>query len=175
MNYPLEEEKTWNSAAMRAVLSMFVFFRDALSSSASHKLSDIRDVYDALLFKSRQNADFNMQADFINLGGIALTAATAAGVRVDNGEIYEILCSKQHDYGHENIAKFGRDGVLVRMHDKIARLENLTKAGAQPKNETLRDNYIDAIGYCVIGAMWETGEFMLPLTVAETTAERATS
>lgn len=167
MNYPLQEEETWNSAAMRMVLQIFVLFRGA---AISWKMSDIRDTYDVLLTRDKLAA---WTTDFINLGGVALTAATDAGLNFSPGEIYEVLCNKQQDYGHENIAKFGRDGILVRIHDKIARLEHLTRPDAPaPKNETIRDNYLDVIGYCVIGAMWEAEEFLLPLTVAESELQR---
>lgn len=78
-------------------------------------------------------------------------------------ELLEILVRKQRDYGHENIARFGRLGLLVRVHDKIARLENLLASGAKPNNESILDNIADVVGYCVIGAMWEEGNFLLAL------------
>jgi|TARA_B110001454_G_scaffold216596_1_gene240162 hypothetical protein len=76
-------------------------------------------------------------------------------------QIGTILASKQRDYGHDNIARFGRTGLMIRMHDKIARLENLR--GSSPSNETVADNLLDVIGYSVIGLMWENGSFMLQL------------
>jgi hypothetical protein len=77
---------------------------------------------------------------------------------------------KQHDYGHENIARFGRLGLLVRVHDKIARLENLLGTGSSPNHESIEDNVVDVIGYSIVAAMWEEGTFLLallPSTVAE--------
>lgn len=84
--------------------------------------------------------------------------------------LLEVLVRKQRDYGHENIARFGRLGLLVRVHDKIARLENLLASGAKPNNESIEDNIGDVIGYSIIGAMWEEGNFLLalqPATVVE--------
>lgn len=85
-------------------------------------------------------------------------------------DLLDILVRKQRDYGHENIARFGRLGLLVRVHDKIARLENLLGTGSKPNNESILDNIADVVGYCVIGAMWEEGNFLLalqPHTVVE--------
>ena len=74
------------------------------------------------------------------------------------------LCKKQHDYGHENIARFGRTGLLVRVHDKIARLNNLLSRGVDPANETIEDTYVDIVGYSAIGMMVERGWFGLQLS-----------
>jgi len=75
----------------------------------------------------------------------------------------ELLARKQHDYGHQNINKFGEQGVLVRLWDKIARYENLVRRGVEPENESLRDTLTDIIGYCVIWQMLKNNTFQLPL------------
>mgnify|MGYP003325197148 CR=1 FL=1 len=79
-------------------------------------------------------------------------------------EVAALLIRKQADYGHENIARFGRIGLMVRMHDKVARLENLHgDISGTPNNESIEDNLLDLIGYSTIGKMWEDRTFMLPL------------
>lgn len=55
---------------------------------------------------------------------------------------------------------------MVRMHDKVARLENLLlqlDGGGKPENETIQDNLLDVVGYATIGIMWESMTFLLPL------------
>jgi hypothetical protein len=79
-------------------------------------------------------------------------------------DISDVLVRKQRDYGHENISRFGRIGLLVRCHDKVARLENLEAKGVDPQNESVSDNYMDVIGYSAIGMMWERGWFKLQLS-----------
>ncbi len=80
-------------------------------------------------------------------------------------EIASILVRKQRDYGHGNIMRFGRDGVLVRLWDKVARYENLTKDNetheASPEFETVEDTLLDIIGYVTILKMLEAGTFTL--------------
>lgn len=54
-------------------------------------------------------------------------------------------------YGPGNIAEHGMTGIKVRLGDKYARL----KAGALDyEDESLRDTFLDLIGYSVIGIMW---------------------
>lgn len=80
-------------------------------------------------------------------------------------EITATLVRKQSDYGHHNIARFGRRGLVVRTHDKIARLKNLHLArSGKAANESLTDTYTDIVGYSAIGMMWERGWFLLNLT-----------
>lgn len=78
--------------------------------------------------------------------------------------ITALLVKKQHDYGHGNILKFGADGVVVRLWDKIARYKNLTKRSTSiPMNESLDDTLMDIIGYSVIWMMIDDNTFVLPL------------
>ena len=64
-----------------------------------------------------------------------------------------LLASKQHDYGHENILRFGTNGVRVRLWDKIARYENPVARAGHAKNESIQDSLIDMVGYCTIYGM----------------------
>jgi hypothetical protein len=84
--------------------------------------------------------------------------------------LLKTLVRKQSDYGPENIARFGTTGLVVRMHDKIARLENLTSNLKNPWNESMIDNFMDVIGYAAVGILWETDTFLLPLEDFESPA-----
>lgn len=74
-------------------------------------------------------------------------------------EILEILVSKQHDYGHDNIHAFGQIGIAVRLSDKIARYYNLIRRDREAKNEPFMDCLKDMVGYGVISAMLGVGTF----------------
>ena len=163
------ESKTWNDAAARVVNFIFLIF-NAEYLSAQLTLLDIRSMYNDA-WSTMSTGCCSGEAAFFNLGAAAVSAAGAAGVDINQENLFETLVRKQNDYGPENIARFGRDGIMVRLHDKIARLENLAASGRDPKNESVSDNYLDVIGYCSVGAMWESGEFLLPLTVAESNQE----
>ena len=74
-----------------------------------------------------------------------------------------LLATKQHDYGHRNIEKFGQVGVRVRLWDKIARYENLMTRQGDASHESLFDTLVDIVGYCAILAMVKNGTFSFPL------------
>ena len=97
------------------------------------------------------------------LGALALTFAKSNSLDISNEYLLETLVRKQTDYGHNNIAKYGRQGLIIRVHDKIARLENLIAKNEDAKNEPIEDTLLDIAGYSAIGIMWETGTFLLPL------------
>lgn len=99
---------------------------------------------------------------------MSISSASVAAGGLDTWMLREdtlsTLIKKQTDYGHHNIARFGRHGILVRCHDKIARLKNLhLTRGGNAANEALSDTYVDIMGYSAIGMMWERGWFLLSL------------
>jgi hypothetical protein len=81
----------------------------------------------------------------------------------DSGEMSTLLARKQHDYGHKNITKFGMQGVLVRLSDKVERLINLKTHKFEAKNESLLDTLRDIVGYCVVALMLNDETFTLEL------------
>jgi hypothetical protein len=166
----LMESDTWNAAAARVVKIIFQIL-NAEYVDISLGLHDVRRMYDEVWSTMSTNPELVAEAAFYNIGAAALNAAGAAGVEINEENLVETLVRKQSDYGPDNIARFGRDGIFVRLHDKIARLENLTASGRDPKNESVSDNYLDVLGYCSVGVMWETQEFLLPLTVVESNQE----
>lgn len=61
---------------------------------------------------------------------------------------------KRSDYATKkdpfrNFRAFGKLGVVIRMHDKLVRLENFCKKG-KLENESVEDAVIDIINYSVI-------------------------
>lgn len=82
---------------------------------------------------------------------------------IDWHYISNILINKQKDYGTENIIRFGLVGIIVRLSDKVARLNNLLLKTAgdvkgaisvnSVQGESLIDTLIDIVGYCTIALM----------------------
>jgi hypothetical protein len=74
----------------------------------------------------------------------------------------EILIKKQSDYGPKNIALApggALNGLRVRMHDKLSRINNLIDSGATPENESLRDSFLDMLNYSAIAMMVLDGDW----------------
>jgi len=71
-------------------------------------------------------------------------------------EALRILQKKHDDYGPKNIAESPGgplNGLRVRIWDKIARINHLIDSGADPKNESLRDSFLDLANYSMIALM----------------------
>lgn len=81
-------------------------------------------------------------------------------------EVVLTVINKQKDYGHHNIAMFGITGLVIRIHDKIARAENLLQKENMQNavaGESLYDTFLDIIGYSIIAIMWLNNTFMYEL------------
>ncbi len=81
-----------------------------------------------------------------------------ASMRVDQlkrvqNEALELFSRKNRDYG-DAFATYGTVGVLVRMGDKIMRLQNITNRGTTlVDDEKLRDTLIDLHNYAGMAVM----------------------
>ncbi len=83
--------------------------------------------------------------------------SAAERIRDVTAEVVQLLLEKNKKYGDNNLTKFGHTGILVRLHDKLARLENLKIAGADSAQEyddtreSIEDVYKDIAGYGILG------------------------
>tara|TARA_B110000305_G_C19412918_1_gene626438 strand:+ start:150 stop:653 length:504 start_codon:yes stop_codon:yes gene_type:complete len=69
------------------------------------------------------------------------------------GEALELFSKKNADYG-DAFADYGPVGVIVRMGDKIRRLQNITKNSVSfVKDESMRDTLIDLHNYAAMAVM----------------------
>lgn len=152
---------TWNESAESAVSTIYALVRPRAKVSVETIRTSLDDFIASLFDRPSGNA--TAVAYFSNIGADAAELAGKLGFDLNKEGVTKILIKKQRDYGPENIARFGRKGLLVRLHDKVARLENLSARGTSPENEAVVDTYLDIIGYCAIGIMWETNQFLLPL------------
>jgi len=79
-----------------------------------------------------------------------------------NKELSELLLSKHKDYGPKNISQAPGgpiNGLRVRMHDKLARINNLIDSGATPEHESLEDSFKDMANYAIIGLLVLRGKW----------------
>jgi hypothetical protein len=68
-------------------------------------------------------------------------------------EALDLFTKKNKDYG-DSFATYGPVGVIVRMGDKISRLNSVTKSGITlVNNESIRDTLIDLHNYAAMGIM----------------------
>lgn len=80
-------------------------------------------------------------------------------------ELAELMLKKHKDYGPKNISESPGgplNGLRVRMHDKLARINNLIDNNKEPENESLEDSFKDMANYAIIGLLvlrgkWDNG------------------
>ena len=73
-----------------------------------------------------------------------------------------VLLTKHKDYGPKNIAGSPGgplNGLRVRMHDKMARINHLMDNNAKPENESLKDSFLDLANYAIIAMLVLDGEW----------------
>jgi len=74
---------------------------------------------------------------------------------------FEIFKARQRKYGSTNIAKRGPYGVLVRLDDKLARLDQLFNQGlgGSSTDESVEDTCIDIANYALIALIAHRGDW----------------
>ena len=78
-------------------------------------------------------------------------------------ELHIIMLRKHNDYGPYNIAHapgWAMNGLIIRMHDKLERLQNLYyKKTDTPNYESVEDTLIDLANYAIIGLLVQRGQW----------------
>ena len=169
---------SWNSAAEAAVKEIYA------AEVRPCSVEDLRSHLDGLIEKYlptggdvTAGGSRRMGESWVKLGQLARALGanmdflnSSAAFGEDHGHVLDIVLLLRPNGLLIVRLTFGRLGLLVRVHDKIARLENLLGTGSIPNHESIEDNVIDVIGYSIVAAMWEEGTFLLalqPSTVAE--------
>lgn len=73
------------------------------------------------------------------------------------GKMCETYIRKNHDYGNsfdKSLDKFGLVASVVRIGDKMNRVESLVQKKAMVQDESIRDTLLDMASYCVMTIMW---------------------
>lgn len=159
----MRQPQFWDDAALEACGVIFV---EPAGYTTIERLRQTFDLFVQLHFDKNYEGDKNRQIiieKWAHIGSIAIEVAKARGLTLTPESVTEVLVRKQRDYGHENIRRFGRQGLMIRCHDKVARLENLCGSDFKPNNESIDDTLLDIVGYSAIGIMWESENFLIEL------------
>jgi len=83
-------------------------------------------------------------------------------VKIVYDELMSLLLKKHKDYGPKNISDSPGgplNGLRVRIHDKLARINNLTDSNQTPQYESLEDSFKDMANYAIIGLLVLRGKW----------------
>ena len=73
------------------------------------------------------------------------------------GKMCETYIRKNHDYGNsfdKSLDKFGLVASVVRIGDKMNRIESLVQKKAMVQDESIRDTLLDMANYAILTVMW---------------------
>lgn len=86
-----------------------------------------------------------------------MTKLTPQNMHDAHKELQEIFVKKNTDYGNsfeESLNKHGLIAAIVRMEDKMSRLNTLSKNDALVKDESIIDTLKDLSNYALMTAVW---------------------
>lgn len=72
-------------------------------------------------------------------------------------DMAKTYAAKNHDYGNsfeQSCDKFGIIASVVRLGDKMNRIESLTTKEAEVKDESIKDTLLDLANYAIMTVMW---------------------
>ncbi|MFA5658908.1 MAG: hypothetical protein WC900_06450 [Oscillospiraceae bacterium] len=77
-------------------------------------------------------------------------AETGAAEKIQDAtaDVMQLLLEKNRKYGDNNLTRHGHMGIIVRLSDKLSRLENLQ---GTEHEEAIEDVYKDIAGYGILG------------------------
>ena len=120
-------------------------------------------VSNKLGFKRSKDGDSGNFIDgFVSYSVIARELHLEVNLANVTKELSQLLISKHKDYGPKNISQApggAINGLRVRMHDKLARINNLIDSGADPEHESLEDSFKDMANYAIIGLLVLRGKW----------------
>lgn len=93
----------------------------------------------------------------LQVGPIEKTPLSVIKFKNLTNKMSETYERKNHDYGdsfNKSLDKFGLIASVVRMNDKMERIESLTNKEALVKDESIKDTLLDLASYCVMTTMW---------------------
>lgn len=104
-------------------------------------------------------------------GNNTSTTPTEFGQAVDKKytECQELFWERNTKYGPKNISRNGTHGVIVRLQDKMERLQNFHSsclfhhclAEYHSEDESIEDTLRDIANYAIIGLLLHSGEWEL--------------
>lgn len=89
-----------------------------------------------------------------------MTKLTPQKMHDAHKELQEIFVKKNADYGNsfeESLEKHGLIAAIIRMEDKMSRLNTLSKQEALVSDESLIDTLKDLSNYALMSAVWLEG------------------
>lgn len=123
------------------------------------KLIDIvRSVRDmASLSPEMSNRLKTVEQGLMNLGSRTVISDNIQSFMDITTDMAKTYAAKNHDYGNsfeQSCNKFGIIASVVRLGDKMNRIESLAIKKAEVKDEAIKDTLLDMANYAIMTVMW---------------------
>lgn len=123
------------------------------------KLIDIvRSVRDmASLSPEMSNRLKTVEQGLMNLGSRTVISDNIQSFMDITTDMAKTYAAKNHDYGNsfeQSCNKFGIIASVVRLGDKMNRIESLAIKKAEVKDESIKDTLLDMANYAIMTVMW---------------------
>jgi hypothetical protein len=95
-------------------------------------------------------------------------SVNAESIQKECDSLSSVLIKKNHDYGNsvqKQFQKYGLTSILIRLDDKLSRLDNLLTNKQRVSDESIMDTLQDLAGYALLGKICiESEQEFKPLT-----------
>ena len=98
-----------------------------------------------------------VEQGLINLGSSPVLSDKVQPFMDITTNMAKTYAAKNHDYGNsfeQSCDKFGIIASVVRLGDKMNRIESLTTKEAEVKDESIKDTLLDLANYAIMTVMW---------------------
>ena len=98
-----------------------------------------------------------VEQGLINLGSRPVLSDSVQSFMDITTDMAKTYAAKNHDYGNSferSCNKFGIIASVVRLGDKMNRLESLAVKKAEVKDESIKDTLLDLANYAIMTVMW---------------------
>ena len=123
------------------------------------KLIDIvRSVRDMASLSPEMSARLKtVEQGLLNLGSKPVLSDNVQSFMDRTTNMAKTYAAKNHDYGNsfeQSCNKFGIIASVVRLGDKMNRIESLAIKKAEVKDEPIKDTLLDLANYAIMTVMW---------------------
>lgn len=98
-----------------------------------------------------------VEQGLMNLGSRPVLSDNVQSFMDITTNMAKTYAAKNHDYGNsfeQSCNKFGIIASVVRLGDKMNRIESLVIKKAEVKDESIRDTLLDLANYAIMTVMW---------------------
>ena len=132
-------------------------YMETIVNKEYQSIIDALEVVKNRVLQNEKKAIEDCQYAIKQLGSRVVLSEDAEKFNSITTDMLKTYIKKNHDYGNsfeQSLDKFGLVAGVVRIGDKMNRIESLTTKEAMVKDESIKDTLLDMANYCIMSVMW---------------------